>query len=434
MTDDKGEFAAAHRRRRVVVTGMGVVCPLGDGLVDVWRALLAGESGVGAVTRFACDNFAVRIAGELRGFDVGEYFSPKEARHLDEFIQYGLAAGMQAVREAGLDNVGGGGGDVGGGAVNPERVGVAIGSGIGGLYTIERVHDVYNASGPRRISPFFIPSTIINMISGNLSIKYNFTGPNVSLVSACTTGAHNIGESYRMVAHGYADAMVCGGSEAAITPLGLGSFAAARALSSRNDAPAQASRPFDKGRDGFVLAEGAGVLVLEEYEHAMRRGVEAYAEVVGYGVNADAHHITAPIPDGAGAAKCMELALQDAGVNADEVGYINTHGTSTQLGDIAETKAIKSVFGKGGRVAAAISSTKSMTGHLLGAAGGIESIFSALAVQRGKIPPTINLDDPDDECDLDYTANTARDADVRLAISNSFGFGGTNASLLFRRM
>lgn len=410
-------------KRRVVVTGIGGLSPLGGDCPTTWAALLAGTSGIGAVSRFDTAGFSVRIAGEVRGFAASDYFTDKEARHKDAFILYGVAAGIQAMADAGLAESG----------YNPERVGVAVGSGIGGLQLIEDTHTAYQKSGPRRISPFFIPATIINMIAGHLSIKYNFQGPNVSLVSACTTGAHNIGEGFRMVAYGDADVMLCGGSEASITPLGLGSFASARALSTRNDSPAEASRPFDRDRDGFVLGEGAGVLVLEEYEHAKARGAAIHAEVVGYGRSADAHHITAPLEDGAGAALCMRNALADAQVNASEVGYINAHGTSTPLGDAAETRAIKTIFGDKPQ-GLAVSSTKSMTGHLLGAAGGIEAIFSVQALAHAAIPPTINLDNPDDDCDLDYTPHTARDAaGLTYALCNSFGFGGTNASLLFKK-
>lgn len=415
--------SASFSKRRVVVTGLGGLCPLGNDCRSTWSALLSGASGIAPVSRFDTEKFSVRIAGEVKNFAVTDYIGEKQARHMDVFIHFGVAAGMQAFADAGLaaDNY------------IPERVGVAIGSGIGGLKSIEDTHTVYQKSGPRRISPFFIPSTIINMIAGHLSIKYNLKGPNVSLVSACTTGAHNIGDSFRMITYGDADVMLCGGSEASITPLGLGSFAAARALSaSHNDSPTLASRPFDRDRDGFVLGEGAGVLVLEELEHAKKRSANIYAEVVGYGMSADAFHITAPLEDGAGAAQCMTNALANAQVNAGDIGYVNAHGTSTPLGDVAETKAIKTIFGDK-PTGLAVSSTKSMTGHLLGAAGGIEAIFSVQAIAHGAIPPTINLDNPDPECDLDYTPHTARDANLQFALCNSFGFGGTNASLLFKK-
>ena len=378
---------------------------------------------MGPVTRFDAEGFSVRIAGEVKGFNPDEYLSPKAARHMDLFIHYGFAAGAQAVRDAGLE----------GGAPDPRRAGVAFGSGIGGLRMIENVANIYRDHGPRKISPFFVPATIINMIGGHLSIKYGFMGPNIALVSACTTGAHNIGDAFRIVERGDADIMVCGGAEAAITPLGLGSFAAARALSSRNDAPAAASRPFDRGRDGFVLGEGAAALVLEEYELARRRGARIYAEMAGYGMSGDAHHMTAPREDGAGARLCMENALRDAGANPDEVDHINAHGTSTPLGDRAEARAIRAALGAHAE-RPAVSATKSMTGHLLGAAGGVEAVFSVLAVAKDAVPPTINLDDPDPECALNHVVNQARETKVRAAISNSFGFGGANASLLFRKI
>ena len=409
--------------RRVVVTGLGALCPLGTSVGAIWRAALNGRSGVGPVSRFDAAEFTVRIAGEVKGFNPDDYLSPKAARHMDLFIHYGFAAGAQAVKDAGLEN----------GAPDPSRAGAAFGSGIGGLRMIENVANIYRDHGPRKISPFFVPATIINMISGHLSMKYGFMGPNIALVSACTTGAHNIGDAFRIVARGDADIMVCGGAEAAITPLGLGSFAAARALSSRNDAPEAASRPFDCGRDGFVLGEGAAALVLEEYESAKKRGARMYAEVAGYGMSGDAHHMTAPREDGEGARLCMAHALRDAEVNADEVDHINAHGTSTPLGDRAEARAIRGVLGEHADVPA-VSATKSMTGHLLGAAGGVEAVFSVLAVAEDAVPPTINLDDPDPECGLNHAANEAREMKVRTAISNSFGFGGANASLLFRKI
>lgn len=409
-------------RRRVVVTGLGVLSPVGATHQESWQALLAGRSGIAPLTRFDADGFSVRFVGEVEGFDAAAHLPAKELRQMDLFVQYGLVAAMEAIADAGLTKQ----------EADCERIGVAIGSGIGGLGTIEKVAEIYNKQGARRISPFFIPATITNMISGRLSIYYNFLGPNISLVSACTTGAHNIGEGFRTIAYGDADVMVCGGAEAAITPLGLGSFAAARALSARNDAPQQASRPFDRDRDGFVLSEGAGVLVLEEYARAQKRGAPVYAEIAGYGTSADGYHITAPLEDGSGAARSMQNALSNGRLAADEVGYINAHGTSTPLGDIAETKAVRKVFGAHAG-ALAVVSTKSMTGHLLGAAGGVEAAFTALALKEQKTPPTINLDNPDAQCDLDYVAGAARDIEAAAALSNSFGFGGTNASLLFCR-
>ena len=409
--------------RRVVVTGLGALCPIGNTVEDAWRAALNGRSGVAPVSRFDADGFSVRIAGEVRGFNPDDYLPPKAARHMDLFIHYGFAAGAQAVKDAGLEN----------GAPDPRRAGVAFGSGIGGLRMIDHVANIYRDNGPRKISPFFVPATIINMISGHLSIKYGFMGPNIALVSACTTGAHNIGDAFRIVARGDADIMVCGGAEAAITPLGLGSFAAARALSSRNDSPQEASRPFDCGRDGFVLGEGAAALVLEEYESATKRGARIYAEIAGYGMSGDAHHMTAPREDGEGARSCMEHALRDARVNADEVDHINAHGTSTPLGDKAEAKAICAALGEHSE-RPAVSATKSMTGHLLGAAGGVEAVFSVLAIAESAVPPTINLDDPDPECPLNHVAGQAREMEVNVAISNSFGFGGANASILFRKV
>ena len=415
--------ARTIHERRVVVTGLGALCPIGNSAGDAWRAALNGRSGVAPVSRFDADGFSVRIAGEVQGFNPDDYLPPKAARHMDLFIHYGFAAGAQAVKDAGLED----------GAPDPRRAGAAFGSGIGGLRMIENVANLYRDHGPRKISPFFVPATIINMISGHLSIKYGFMGPNIALVSACTTGAHNIGDAFRIVARGDADIMVCGGAEAAITPLGLGSFAAARALSSRNDSPQEASRPFDCGRDGFVLGEGAAALVLEEYESAKKRGARIYAEIAGYGMSGDAHHMTAPREDGEGARSCMEYALRDAGVNADEVDHINAHGTSTPLGDKAEAKAIRAVLGEHAE-RPAVSATKSMTGHLLGAAGGVEAVFSVLAIAEDAVPPTINLDDPDPECALNHVAGQAREMEVNVAISNSFGFGGANASILFRKI
>ncbi|MBI4190716.1 MAG: beta-ketoacyl-ACP synthase II [Betaproteobacteria bacterium] len=408
-------------RRRVVVTGLGIVSPVGTGVAEAWPSIVAGKSGISRITRFDASAFSSQIAGEVRGFDIGAYLSPKEARRMDTFIHYGMAAAIQAVKDAGITVT----------PENAERIGVNIGSGIGGLPMIEDTHKDYIASGPRKISPFFVPGTIINMVSGNLSIMYGFKGPNLAMVTACTTATHCIGESGRLIEYGDADIMIAGGTEATLSPLGLGGFCSARALSTRNDDPAAASRPWDKDRDGFVLGEGAGVVVVEEYEHAKQRGARIYCELAGYGMSADAHHITAPCEDGDGAMRCMVNALKNAGVNRDEVDYINAHGTSTPLGDIAETVAVKRTFG-GHAKKVAISSTKSMTGHLLGAAGGVEAVFSALAVKHQLAPPTINLVNQDPQCDLDYVPNTAREMKVQVAISNSFGFGGTNGSLVFR--
>jgi len=408
-------------RRRVVVTGLGIVSPVGTGVAEAWPSIVAGKSGISRITRFDASAFSSQIAGEVRGFDIGAYLSPKEARRMDTFIHYGMAAAIQAVKDAGITVT----------PENAERIGVNIGSGIGGLPMIEDTHKDYIASGPRKISPFFVPGTIINMVSGNLSIMYGFKGPNLAMVTACTTATHCIGESGRLIEYGDADIMIAGGTEATLSPLGLGGFCSARALSTRNDDPAAASRPWDKDRDGFVLGEGAGVVVVEEYEHAKQRGARIYCELAGYGMSADAHHITAPCEDGDGAMRCMVNALKNAGVNRDEVDYINAHGTSTPLGDIAETVAVKRTFGEHAKKVA-ISSTKSMTGHLLGAAGGVEAVFSALAVKHQLAPPTINLVNQDPQCDLDYVPNTAREMKVQVAISNSFGFGGTNGSLVFR--
>ena len=409
--------------RKVAVTGVGLLSPLGNNVATAWRAVVNGDSGIRAITRFDAAEFSVRIGGEVRDFDAAAHIPAKLVRQTDVFVHYGLVAGMQAIADAGLSN----------NEPDAERIGVSIGSGIGGLSMIENVQDLYRKSGPRRISPFFVPGTIVNIISGHLSILNNFLGPNMALVSACTTGAHNIGEGLRLIQHGDADVMICGGAEAAITPLGLGSFASARALSaSFNDAPEKASRPFDSGRDGFVLSEGAGILVLEEYERARARGANIYCLLSGYGMSADGYHITAPLEDGRGAARSMTNAMNDAGVAADEVDYVNAHGTSTPLGDIAETRAIHLALNSAAG-STAVSSTKSMTGHLLGAAGGVEAIFTVLAMRDGIMPPTINIDDPDPDCDLDYVPNTAREKSIRAALSNSFGFGGTNATLVFQR-
>ena len=409
--------------RRVVVTGLGIVSPVGNTVDEAWAKIVAGYSGIGRITKFDPSVFAARIAGEVKDFDVGLYLTPKEARRMDIFIHYGLAAGIQAIKDAGLEAK----------PLNAERIGINIGSGIGGLKYIEDTHTEYMANGPRRISPFFIPASIINMISGNLSIMYGFQGPNLSCVSACATGNHSIGESARLIEYGDADIMVAGGAEASVTPLSIGGFASAKALSTRNDDPATASRPWDIGRDGFVMGEGAGVLVLEEYEHAKARGAKIYCELAGYGMSADAYHMTAPTEDGSGAARAMRNALNNAQTNSDDVHYINAHGTSTPLGDAAETRAMKLCFGAHAKKLA-VSSTKSMTGHLLGAAGGIESVFCALAIRDQIAPPTINLFEQDPACDLDFVPNTARQMPIDVVLSNSFGFGGTNATLVFRKV
>lgn len=410
-------------RRRVVVTGLGMVSPVGLNVTESWENILAGKSGIAPVTSFDVSSFPVRIGGAVKDFDVTQYLSSKDARKMDTFIHYGMAAGIQAVEDAGLEVT----------EANAARIGVAIGSGIGGLPGIEAGYDNFLKGGPRKISPFFVPSTIINMISGHLSIKYGFKGPNIAVVSACTTGTHNIGEAARMIRYGDAEVMVAGGSEMATSPCGLGGFAAARALSTRNDDPQGASRPWDKERDGFVLGDGAGVIVLESYEHAKARGANIYAEIIGYGLNADAYHMTQPSQGGEGASACMNLAIANARINPDEIDYINAHGTSTPAGDKAETQAIKRSFA-GHASKLAVSSTKSMTGHLLGATGGVEAIFSILSLRDQVAPPTINLQNPDPECDLDYVPNEARSMKMEIALSNSFGFGGTNATLIMRRI
>ena len=410
-------------RRRVVVSGLGIVAPVGIGISEAWSNILAGKSGIGRITRFDVSSFPSQIAGEVKGFDVSKYLAPKEARRFDTFIHYGLASAIQAIEDAGLDLD----------KLNRERIGACIGSGIGGLPLIEETHDAVLAGGPRKISPFFVPGTIINMIAGQISIMYGLKGPNLALVTACTTANHCIGDAGRLIEYGDADVMVAGGSECTISPLGLGGFAAARALSTRNDDPEGASRPWDKDRDGFVLGEGAGMLVLEEYEHAKARGARIYCELKGYGMSADAHHITAPCEDGDGALRCMVNALRNAGLDPDRVDYVNAHGTSTPLGDIAETVAVKRCFGDHARKLA-VSSTKSMTGHLLGAAGGIEAVFSALAIRDQVAPPTINLVNQDPQCDLDYVPNTARPMKIDNVLSNSFGFGGTNGTLVFGKV
>lgn len=407
--------------RRIVVTGLGMLTPVGNTVKESWKNIVAGKSGIAPITAFDITNFPVKISGSVKNFDATEYIAPKDLKKMDPFIHFGIAAGIQAMEDAGLEVT----------EENAERIGVAIGSGIGGLPGIERNRDLYVAGGARKISPFFVPSSIINMVSGNLSIMKGLKGPNISIVSACTTGAHNIGDAARMIAYGDADVMIAGGSEMSTCPLGVGGFAAARALSTRNDDPEAASRPWDIDRDGFVLGDGAGVVVLEEYEFAKKRGAKIYCELAGYGMSSDAHHMTQPSPSGEGPARCMHNALNDAGVNKEEVGYINAHGTSTPAGDKAETMALKRAMGDHSKNVV-VSSTKSMTGHLLGAAGGIEAIFAILALRDNVIPPTINLDNQDPECDMDFCANTARDVKLNVTLSNSFGFGGTNGTLLFK--
>lgn len=410
------------KQRRVVVTGLGCISPIGNSVTASWEALLAGQSGIATITRFDASPFSTHFAGEVKGFNVEDYMPGKEARHMDIFIHYGMAAGMQAMQDSGLQVT----------EENAERIGVIVGSGIGGLPMIEQTHTELTNRGPRRISPFFVPASIINMISGHLSIKYGLKGPNIAIVTACTTGLHCIGEAGRMIEYGDADVIIAGGAESTISPLGLGGFASARALSSRNDDPATASRPWDKDRDGFVLGEGAGVMVLEEYEHAKARGAKIYAELLGFGMSADAHHMTAPLEDGDGARRCMVAAMRNAGVNPDQVDYVNAHGTSTPLGDVAETVAIKRALGDHAKNIV-VNSTKSMTGHLLGGAGGLEAVFTVLAVYNQKSPPTINIFNQDPACDLDYCANQARDMKIDIAVKNSFGFGGTNGTLIFSR-
>lgn len=410
-------------RRRVVVTGLGIVSPVGNDVNQAWTRLCAGHSGIRRITRFDPADMPCQIAGEVQDFDAGQFLNPKEVRRMDTFIHFGLVAAMEALRDAGVEAH----------PEDAERVGVCIGSGIGGLPMIADTCDAYRAGGVRKISPFFIPGSIINMISGNLSIMYGFKGPNLALVTACTTGNHSIGEAARLIEYGDADMMIAGGAEAAVHELGIGGFCAARALSTRNDDPQAASRPWDKDRDGFVMGEGAGVLVLEEWHHAKARGAKIYAELCGYGMSADAHHITAPPEDGDGARRSMLNALKNAQLNADQVDYINAHGTSTPLGDLGETVGVKRAFGDHAR-RLAISSTKSMTGHLLGAAGGIEAVFSVLALHHQTIPPTINLNHPSPDCDLDFVPHTARQQALNVVVSNSFGFGGTNSTLIFRRM
>ena len=410
-------------KRRVVITGMGTLSPVGNDVTSSWEAIRAGRSGIGLIDRFDASEYATRIGGAVKDLDIEPWLSGKEARKLDAFIHYGLIAAQQAVDDSGLEQYS---------KLDKERVGIAIGSGIGGLEYIEKNVLQMDKAGPRKVSPFFVPASVINMISGNAAIRFGYKGPNIAIVTACTTGTHNIGYAARTIAYGDADVMLAGGSEMATTRSGVAAFSSARALSTRNDEPEKASRPWDRDRDGFVLSDGAGVVVLEELEHARARGATIYGEVIGFGMSDDAHHITAPPANGEGAARSMQNAIRDAGISPDQVGYINAHGTSTQVGDVAEVAAVKSVFGSHAEKLA-MSSTKSMTGHLLGAAGAVEAIFSVLAVRDGVLPPTINLDHPDEGCDLDFVAHKARDADVKVALSNSFGFGGTNGTLIVSR-
>jgi len=410
-------------KRRVVVTGLGLISPVGNSVAEGWSNVRNGVSGIGPIEHFDASAFTTRFSGSIRNFDVTQYLEPKEARKCDPFMHYGIAASAQALADCGIKLEPG----------RTQRYGVAMGSGIGGIHTIEANHDKLKESGPRKISPFFVPASIINMISGHVSINFGLTGPNIAVVTACTTATHCIGLAARLIQYGDADFMLAGGAEFATTPLGLGGFCAARALSTRNDDPTRASRPFDKDRDGFVLADGAGCLALEEYEHAKARGAKIYAEFAGFGMSADAHHITAPAEDGEGAYQCMVNAVRDSGLSPEQIDYINAHGTSTPLGDVAETVAIKRAFGDAAKTLA-VSSTKSTTGHMIGAAGGAEAVFTVLALHDQVIPPTANLDNPDPACDLDYTPNTARDAKLEAALSNSFGFGGTNGTVVFKRL
>jgi 3-oxoacyl-[acyl-carrier-protein] synthase II len=414
--------------RRIVVTGLGMISPLGNTVEDSWQSLIAGKSGVGIIDSFDTEGFATKIAGQVKNFDVTQYdLTTKDARKVDVFIQYALAASYQAMKDANLDN------NKETSEIDPSRIGVAVGSGIGGISTIEKTCLDIEKKGPRRVSPFFIPATVVNMAAGNIAIKYGLKGPNFAIATACTTGTHNIGYGARTIAYGDADIMIVGGSEMATCPAGVGGFAAARAMSTRNDEPEKASRPWDKDRDGFVLGDGAGILVLEEYEHAKKRGATIYAELAGFGMSDDAHHITSPPEDGNGAQAAMQNALNDAGMQADQIQYINAHGTSTHAGDIAETSAVRGLFGEYAHKVA-VSSSKSMTGHLLGAAGAVEAIFTIKAIVDSIAPPTINLDQPGEGCDLDYVPNIARKMNIDAAISNSFGFGGTNGSLLFKKV
>ncbi len=410
-------------KRRVVITGLGLVTPVGNTVDSTWKSLLSGKSGIAPITKFDASEFSTRFSGSVKEFDVEQYISKKDARKMDLFIQYGMAAGIQAVQDSGLDMS----------KEDPSRVGTAIGAGMGGMWLIEQNHSALLNGGPRKISPFFVPSTIINMIAGHLSIMYGMTGPNFAVTTACTTGVHNIGFAARTIAYGDADVMIAGGAEDVTSPLGVGGFGAAKALSTRNDDPTAASRPWDKDRDGFVIGDGAGVMVMEEYEHAKARGATIYGELVGFGMSGDAFHMTSPPSDGAGAALAMKNALNDAQIALEQIGYINAHGTSTPAGDKAEAAAVKSVFGDHA-YNLLVSSTKSMTGHLLGAAGAVEAIFTLLALRDQAVPPTINLDNPDEGCDLDFVAHTARDVKLDYALCNSFGFGGTNGSLLFKKL
>jgi 3-oxoacyl-[acyl-carrier-protein] synthase II len=408
--------------KRVVITGLGLISPCGNTVAEGWTKVRDGVSGIGPIDQYDASAFSTRFGGTIRNFDPTAYMEPKEARKCDPFMLYGIAAGVQAIRDSGIEVT----------EANAHRYGVAVGSGIGGIHTIEHNHSKMLEAGPRRVSPFFVPASIINMISGHLSITYGMTGPNFAIVTACTTGTHSIGLAARMIQHGDADVMVAGGAEYCSTPIGLAGFCAARALSQRNDAPTKASRPWDRDRDGFVLSDGAGCVVIEEYEHAKARGARIYAELVGFGMSSDAHHITAPPENGQGAYVCMVNAMRDAGLNPEQVDYVNAHGTSTELGDLAETVAIKRAFGDHAKTVA-VSSTKSTTGHMVGAAGGAEAVFSVLALHEQVIPPTINLENPDPACDLDYTPNVARQAKLSVAMSNSFGFGGTNGTVIFKR-
>jgi 3-oxoacyl-[acyl-carrier-protein] synthase II len=408
--------------KRVVITGLGLISPCGNTVAEGWTKVRDGVSGIGPIDQYDASAFSTRFGGTIRNFDPTAYMEPKEARKCDPFMLYGIAAGVQAIRDSGIEVT----------EANAHRYGVAVGSGIGGIHTIEHNHSKMLEAGPRRVSPFFVPASIINMISGHLSITYGMTGPNFAIVTACTTGTHSIGLAARMIQHGDADVMVAGGAEYCSTPIGLAGFCAARALSQRNDAPTKASRPWDRDRDGFVLSDGAGCVVIEEYEHAKARGARIYAELVGFGMSSDAHHITAPPENGQGAYVCMVNAMRDAGLNPEQVDYVNAHGTSTELGDLAETVAIKRAFGDHAKTVA-VSSTKSTTGHMVGAAGGAEAVFSVLALHEQVIPPTINLENPDPACDLDYTPNVARPAKLSFAMSNSFGFGGTNGTVIFKR-
>lgn len=409
--------------RRVVITGLGALTPLGNDVTETWQGITAGRSGIGKIDRFDASEYTTRIGGAITNLEMNDYLAPKDVRKMDAFLQYGLVASIQAVNDSGLVDYD---------ALDRDRIGVAIGSGIGGLEFIEKNFRILAAQGPRKVSPFFVPASVINMVAGNVAIRFGFRGPNIAITTACTTGTHNIGYAARTIQYGDADVMLAGGSEMATTPTGVAAFAAARALSTRNEEPEKASRPWDKARDGFVLSDGAGILVLEELEHARRRGAKIYGEIVGFGMSDDGYHITSPPESGEGAQRAMKNALRDAGLEPAAINYINAHGTSTTVGDLAEVAAVKAVFGDHA-YNLAVSSTKSMTGHLLGAAGAIEAIFSILAIRDGVLPPTINLDNPDDGCDLDFVPHQARKADVRVALSNSFGFGGTNGTLIFQR-